>query len=190
MAADTLFYTLGLRPDSRLYLTGDSTLHPYGSTSTLTQVTAVLSSVSTSTALMDVARQAPFQKFEVTVPVQGLKSGDSGLDKNLYKAMKVTQYPEIYFVLDHYEKQPEIPDSPLSFKASGRLTIAGVHKDIVLTGKAQPHNGVLLVEGQYDLRMSDYGIKPPTLLLGAIRVADPVVIHFHLLFELIKGATE
>jgi len=189
--------SLTLSPESHVYLTGTSTLHPYASTSTLTQIIAVLApgNVAEATApapavLVDIARRAPFQKFEVTIPVKGLKSGESVLDKNMYKALKAGDAPEIRFVLGHYEAQPVTSDNSLPYKASGQLSIAGVQKDVVLTGTARPGPDALVMDGQYELRMSDYEIKPPKLLLGAIKVADPVTIHFHLLFQLTKGASK
>jgi len=188
-AVDAAPANLMLSPESRIYLTGNSTLHPYASTSTLTQIVAVLA-LGNNAVFMDIARRAPFQKFEVTIPVKGLKSGESGLDKNMYKALKSGDAPEIRFVLSHYEALPSASDSILSYKAAGQLFIAGMQKDVVLTGTAMPSPDALAVEGQYELRMSDYGIKPPTLLLGAIKVADPVVIHFHLKFVIQKGEAQ
>jgi polyisoprenoid-binding protein YceI len=185
---------LALNPGSHIYLSGTSTLHPYASTSTLTQIVAVLApgNVAESTAparlvFVEIARRAPFQKFDVIIPVQGLKSGESGLDKNMYKALKIKHAPEIRFTLRHYETQAAGPDGLLPFNAPGQLSIAGVTKDIVLKGAATPSADSLVVEGQYELRMSDYGIKPPTMLMGAVKVGDPVVIHFHLIFDMQKG---
>jgi polyisoprenoid-binding protein YceI len=140
--------------------------------------------------MMDVARRAPFQKFEVDIPVNGLKSGESGLDKNMYKALKSNSTPQIQFVLTHYETSPAAADGSLPFKATGSLSIAGTQKEVVLTGTAHPVPEMLVMEGQYTLLMSDYGIKPPTLLLGTIKVADPVVIHFHLKFGALKGGVK
>ncbi len=186
--------SLTLNPGSHIYLSGTSTLHPYASTSTLTQIVAVLTSVHgaevaapASAVLTDIARRAPFQKFEVTIPIKGLKSGESGLDKNLYKAMKASDVPEIRFTLTHYEAIPSASEAIFPFKVTGELSIAGVQKEINLTGTAQPSPDALTMDGQYELLMSDYGIKPPKLLLGAIKVADPVVIHFHLIFVIQKG---
>ena len=179
---------LSLQPGSNLWLSGSSTLHPYASTSTLTQIVAVLT--SGNGVFTDIARRAPFQKFEVDIPVNGLKSGESGLDKNMYKALKMKEAPQIQFVLAHYEASPAMTDGSLPFKASGQLSIAGTQKDVVLIGTAQPSPETLAMDGQYELRMSDYGIKPPTLLLGAIKVADPVVIHFHLKFVIQKGEAQ
>jgi polyisoprenoid-binding protein YceI len=176
---------LVLGPESRVYLTGDSTLHPYASTSTLTRVTAELSSVDSD--LNDIARRAPFQKFEVVIPVKGLKSGESGLDKNMVKALKADQAPEIDFTLTRYEVLPSTAGRGLPFKATGRLAIAGVEKDVTLTGTMRPDSDTLHVDGEYGLLMTDYGIKPPKLLMGAIKVADPVIVHYHLLFKLTQG---
>jgi len=190
-AADATPVTLALSPESHIYLSGTSTLHPYASTSTLTQIVAVLTSGTTTPAVFtDMARRAPFQKFEVDIPVKGLKSGESGLDKNLYKALKMGDVPDILFTLAHYESSPAAAEGSFPFKASGQLSIAGVQKDVVITGTARPSPDELVIDGQYDLKMSDYGIKPPTLLLGAIKVADPVVIHFHLTFVIQKGGAQ
>lgn len=180
-----------LQPSSSLGLSGTSTLHSFSSTSTLTQVIAELTPEnappapgSSQAVLLTIAQRAPFQKFEVIVPVKGLKSGDSALDKNLYKAMKSDKAPEIHFSLIHYEALPPAQDGPVAFHATGQLTIAGVQKEISLSGTAETHPEALLVVGEYKLLMSDYGIKPPKLMFGAIKVGDPVVIHFHLMFTI------
>lgn len=180
----------------RVWLTGSSTLHPYSSSSTLTSISISLSpDVAQSTAsaaviLADIARRAPFQPFEVVIPVKGLKSGESGLDKNMYKALKSDQAPEIRFTLTHYEASPAAADGSVPFQAAGQLSIAGVVKAITLKGTAHLAFPELVMDGEYSLVMSDYGIKPPTLLLGAIKVADPVLIHFHLPFELSRNLSE
>jgi hypothetical protein len=33
------------------------------------------------------------------------------------------------------------------------------------------------------VRMTDFGLKPPSLMLGAFKVHDPVVVHFDLLLK-------
>ena len=189
-AANPALWRLTAAPESRLWLSGTSTLHPYSSTSTLTDMSIDLNAAAAVQAtapdgvLSYIAQRAPFQRFEVVVPVKGLKSGESGLDKNLVKALKADRAPAIDFLLTQYKAQPAAADGSIPFEATGLLSIAGVQKEITLTGTAAALAAHLIMDGQYQLRMSDYGIKPPTLLLGVIKVADPVVIHFHLLFIL------
>ncbi len=195
-AANPATLHLVATPASHVWLTGTSTLHPYASTSTLTQVSADLASdIAPSTApeeavLTDIAHRAPFQHFEVVIPVKGLKSGESGLDKNMWKTLKADQVPEIHFTLTNYKAGVSPLDGQLPFQASGALSIAGVTKDVVIQGTAQASASEVGVEGQYQLLMSDYGVKPPTLMFGAIKVADPVIIHFHLLFQVAKGVSQ
>ena len=43
--------------------------------------------------------------------------------------------------------------------------------------------GVLQVSGVYELRMSDYGLKPPKLMMGAFKVDDPIKVNFDLLLQ-------
>jgi polyisoprenoid-binding protein YceI len=168
-------------PESRLWLSGTSTLHPYESTSTQTQIFAELKAPA---SLVEIAQHAPFQRFEVLVPVQGLKSHEAKLDKNMYKALKSEQAPEIRFQLTHYDAQGAGDAWP--FKAQGSLSIAGVQRPVELQGTAQIHSTELVMQGAYELRMSDYGVKPRTLMFGAIKVGDPVVIHFHLVFTIVE----
>ena len=190
-AASQLSVTAG----NHLWLTGTSTLHPYASTSTPTQIVAVLAPGNGVEAtapvpmyLVDIAHRAPFEKFEVVIPVKGLKSGESGLDKNMYKALKSEQAPEIQYTLTHYEALASTAaDVSIPFKAAGQLSIAGVQKEITMSGIGRVEAEELAVDGQYTLLMSDYGIRPPKLLMGAIKVGDSVVIHFHLKFKLNKG---
>jgi len=184
-AADSSSIHLISSTESKLWLSGTSTLHPYGSTSTLTQISAEVSADAVDAT--DVARRGPLTHFDLIIPVKGLKSGESGLDKNLYKALKEEQSPEIHFHLIQYKAMTVLEDGALSFQATGALSIAGAQKDIVLTGTAKPAADYLLLDGEYKLLMSDYGVKPPTLMFGAIKVGDPVVVHFHLKFVIKKG---
>lgn len=187
---------LRLLPESHVWLTGNSTLHPYASTSTLTQVHAELlpsdlKADATPAALAaEVVGRGSFRVFDVVIPVVGLKSGESGLDKNMAKALKAKTAPDIRFVLSRYEAGALESDNERSFSATGSLSIAGVQAPVVLKGKAQSGAGTVGVRGDYTLRMSDYGVKPPTLLLGAIKVADPVTIHFNLTFQLNQGENQ
>ena len=115
------------------------------------------------------------------VPVASLRSEKSGLDKNLRKAMNAEQYPDVSFHLDHYDLAPVAANrDTVGITAGGSLTIAGQERPIRLEAHAYGAESGVWLEGSQALRMSEYGIKPPTMMLGAIKVADPVTIHFDL----------
>jgi hypothetical protein len=39
------------------------------------------------------------------------------------------------------------------------------------------------VKGSYDLRMTEYGLKPPSLMMGAMKVKELVKVNFDLLLK-------
>jgi polyisoprenoid-binding protein YceI len=172
---------LTLAPGSRLWLEGDSTLHAYKSNATKIDATAEVGgtfAAGSAEARAAVAAGA-LKSLRISVPVSGLKSGENGLDKNLQKALKADAAPVIRFTLVDY-KAEEGKDGSLLVKARGKLAIAGVEKDAVVEATCSFGPGGVDVTGAKDVLMSDFGIKPPVLMLGAIKTADKVVVRFAL----------
>jgi polyisoprenoid-binding protein YceI len=170
-----------LAPGSRLSLEGESTLHAYSSTATKVEATADFDgtfAAGSAEARAAVAAGA-LKGLRVAVPVAGLKSGEGGLDKNMQKALKQDAAPVIRFTLVDY-KAEEAKDGSLLVKAHGRLAIAGVEKDAVVEATCRFGPGGVEVTGAKDVLMSDYGIKPPVMMLGTIKTADKIVVRFAL----------
>jgi len=170
-----------LAPGSRLSLDGQSTLHAYSSTATQVEATAEFDgsfAAGSADARAAVAAGA-LKSLRVAVPVAALKSGESGLDKNMQKALKQDTSPVIRFALVDY-KAEEAKDGSLLVKAHGRLSIAGVEKETVVEASCRFGPGGVDVTGAKDVLMSDFGIKPPVMMLGTIKTADKVVVRFAL----------
>jgi len=113
-----------LAPGSRLSLEGESTLHAYSSTATKVEATADFDgtfAAGSADARAAVAGGA-LKGLRVAVPVAGLKSGESGLDKNMQKALKQDAAPVIRFTLVDY-KAEEAKDGSLLVKAQVRAEI-------------------------------------------------------------------
>ena len=173
--------SFSLAPGSRLSLEGQSTLHAYSSTATKVEATAEFDgsfAAGSADARAAVAAGA-LKSLRVAVPVAGLKSGESGLDKNMQKALKQDTSPVIRFTLVDY-KAEEAKDGSLLVKAHGRLGIAGVEKETVVEASCRFGPGGVDVTGAKDVLMSDFGIKPPVMMLGTIKTADKVVVRFAL----------
>ncbi len=171
--------SLTLAPGSKLWLEGDSTLHKFSSNATQVEAAAELDAAlaaGSPDARAAVAGGA-LKSLRVAVPVAGLKSGESGLDKNLQKALKQDSAPVIRFTLVDY-KAEEAKDGSLLLEAHGKLAIAGVEKDTVVEAACRFGPGGVEVTGAKDVLMSDFGVKPPVLMLGAIKTADKVVVRF------------
>ncbi len=177
---------LVLQPAGSLRVLGDSTLHKWDSTATAVTMTFTLNDGAPA-ALADAIKASAVKGMEVRIPVAGLKSGESGLDKNLRKTMMDDKYPDVVYKLSKYELgKPE--GGVVAAKTSGELTIAGQTRTVPIDVEFRLGPDGAAVKGEYTLKMSDYGIKPPTLMLGAIKVRDPVTIRFDLLLK--EGAVK
>jgi len=163
-----------LGSESILTLEGNSTLHPYASTATQVHVQGEFAPQAPVTLAQGVTA-GQVKKFEVTILVEGLKSGESGLDKRMYKALKAKEFPDIGFSLSNYE----ISSSSDSIKATGVLTIAGEQKAVELNAEIRFTDDRMKVHGSQTILMTDYGVKPPTFM-GMLKTNNRVVVHYDL----------
>jgi polyisoprenoid-binding protein YceI len=66
-------------------------------------------------------------------------------------------------------------------KLYGKLTVAGKEKTIDLEVAVQKmENKIVGVHGKKTLLMTDYGIEPPTFMLGILKTGNEVSIEFNL----------
>jgi polyisoprenoid-binding protein YceI len=115
---------------------------------------------------------------KVAIPVTTIKSEHSKMDKLMADALKARTNPEIRYELTSAALQSSTPDSFL-LKAAGKLTIAGVTRDVTMDVAGQrAADGQYVLTGQAPIRMTDFGIKPPTAMLNTIRTGDDVKVTF------------
>ncbi|HEX6086686.1 MAG TPA: YceI family protein [Thermoanaerobaculia bacterium] len=122
-------------------------------------------------------------KAVVVIPVASLKSEHAKMDKLMAEALKAKEHPEI-----RYEMTSATPAQPggdaFVMKTQGKLTIAGVTRDVAfdVQGSRNPDGKYTLV-GQAPIRMTQYGIKPPTAMMGTIKTGDDVKVTFRWVVE-------
>jgi hypothetical protein len=175
---------LTLAPGASLELDGDSSLHRYSA-----KAHGIRGNAGIDTARLAAAAQAPdletlirghfIKTFQLIVPVAGLTSGEHGLDDNMHKALKGDRFKEIRFQMDSYDVAPAPGGPAISVTLHGRLSLAGVERkiDVGATG-VQVKDGIRL-SGSEDLLMTDFQIKPPTMMLGAIKTKNLITVKFN-----------
>lgn len=172
---------LVLQPGSKLWLTGTSTMHAYTSNATRLDVAFQMAAgtLAAGESIEKLIRDHAVSNLDVAIPVTGLRSHKEGLDKNLYKALLAEKHPEIRFTMTGYEVT-DADSGALAIAARGKLTVAGVEKEIRVAVVAKREAGAMRLTGEVPLMMTQFGIKPPTMMMGAIKTGDGVVIHFDL----------
>jgi polyisoprenoid-binding protein YceI len=67
---------------------------------------------------------------------------------------------------------------------AGTLTVGGARKEVAIDADLLPAAGnALRVKGSYDFRMTEYGLKPPSLMLGTLKVNELVKVNFDLVLK-------
>lgn len=136
-----------------------------------------------STIQGQIAAPAPDQwngeaKAVVTIPVTSIKSDKAKMDRLMADALKAKAHPEIRFELLDATPAPAGGESYV-MKTRGKLTIAGVTREIDLDVRVEPaQGGRYALSGQVPIKMTAFGIKPPTAMLNTIKTADDVTVTF------------
>jgi len=174
-----------LGPGSALWIEGTSTVHEWESRTTRPTVKLLRDGATADPA--DVAaldqwlRAGGLKGLELGVPLATMHSKKgSTLDKNLLKALKAEQNPEITFHLTQARLGNASGDS-ISVSADGVLRVAGRERPITVAGRLVRSEAGVWLNGSHGLRMTEYDVKPPTMMLGALRVHDSLSVHFRLL---------
>lgn len=159
--------TYQLSDDSKMVIKGTSSLHDWESDVTTLKGEGVVKIQN---------QQPDFQNLTLTIPVESIKSGKSAMDKNTYEALQEEKHPNIKFTLNDIKSisQGEV-------KASGQLSIAGKSKAVVLTADYDMLNQEQIsLKGSYTLKMTDFGIDPPTAVFGTIKTGDEITVDYNL----------
>jgi hypothetical protein len=159
---------------ARVTIAGTSNIHEYTAATTNVRVARVALAPSVAGAALwdEIVKPGAIEALDVVVAAGTLSSPKEGLDKNMHKALKVEQFPDITFRL------VRLDPSAAGLMAAGKLRIAGVERDVVLTLTTERRGNTLVVKGRLPLLMTDYGIKPPTALLGMLKTDPKVTITF------------
>ncbi len=134
-----------------------------------------------ATSSSDSQNNKRVHSIEILIPAKSLKSGKDGMDNNAYEALKANSFPYIKFELKEAVDLSNTYWVPKTI--DGYLTIAGEKRYTKLNLKMRVDDNKILIEGQTDLKLSDYKINPPTFLLGTLTVWNEVTVFFKVAFE-------
>jgi len=117
------------------------------------------------------------QSLVIEIPVKGIKSNEGLMDKKTYEAFSADKNPTITFHSTEVNNLV-VTDNDINVTVTGNMTIAGV----TATGKIiKP--GVYEFKGTIPVKLTDYKMKPPTAMLGIMKVGDDVKLKYTVTFE-------
>jgi len=171
---------LDLQPESRLWVAGTSTVRSFQCQAGAFDATAISASAEAVAAVL--AGEKAVSNVEVTVPVDRLDCRNATMNEHMRKALKAKEYPTVVFRAGAYDLTRA--NDSVTVTLSGSLTLGGVQRPITITAQAKAGpGGTLVVSGTRDVRMTEFGLKPPTLMLGTLRVDDRVTVGFDVVLK-------
>jgi len=154
---------------------GTSTLHDWTAESATINGTAIFAGE------FDPAVPPAIRSIQVVIPVNSLKSSEGGgMDSTMDDALQMKKHPNITYSLDSatLTSGPTKDDPQCHYAATGQLTIAGWAKTVNLElAVHRETDGTLSISTQTSLKMTDFGIKPPTAMLGMVKSGDSVTVN-------------
>jgi polyisoprenoid-binding protein YceI len=171
---------LTVEPASRLWVEGTSNVRSF--TCNAKAFTATIATNNPNAIDAILAGEKAVQTVDVKVIADSLDCGNDKMTDHMKKAIKSKDNPVIEFKLNSYELA-KTADS-LHTEIAGDLTLGGAQKPVTILASVKPDTGgTLRVIGTSEFRLTEFGLKPPSLMLGAFKVHDPVKVNFNLLLQ-------
>jgi hypothetical protein len=167
---------------------GTSKKDPFLASTRTVHVTRVqLAGPPSEDVLRQVLQPGGLEAFDLTIPVMTLTSPDEGVDEHLHSALKAETYPEIRFQLRSVGNGRGGAGESIRLTAKGRLTVAGVDREVTLAATVLRAGSWLLVDGGTDLLMTDFGVKPPQGMLGVLKTDPLIRVRFYLVVKAVEA---
>jgi len=123
------------------------------------------------------------QSLVIEIPVKGIKSNEGLMDKKTYEAFSADKNPTITFHSTEINNLA-VTDNDIAVTVTGNMTIAGVTRKVTLTATGKIIKpGVYEFKGTIPVKLTDYKMKPPTAMLGIMKVGDDVKLKYTVTFE-------
>lgn len=104
-------------------------------------------------------------------PGQAKDIHDEAVGKNM---LEVARYPEMRFV------SKQVSRTGAGFAVQGDLTIRGQAKPVTVNVTLKGEGASLEFAGTAEVKLKDYGLKPPSAALGAIGTKNEMTVSFAL----------
>ncbi len=161
---------------SRVEVNGTSTLHNWSARSAAITARVVLAGKWNGAG----KHALDLKSIALTIPVNTLKSSEGGgMDRTMDGALHAGHHPSITYTLTKSALLAGQADrtGDVDFQTRGILSVNGVAKvlHLVIHVTRNP-DASLTVNTAAKLKMTDFGVQPPTAMLGIIRSGNTVGI--------------
>jgi polyisoprenoid-binding protein YceI len=119
--------------------------------------------------------------------VKGLSGPEKALARShALKSLNASRFPEIRFTVEGGDEagdqggdtSDKIVRTGDGYRLTGTLQIRGKSREHVIDLRTEDLGGSWRMSAESRVRQTDFGVKPYSLLMGSVRVADEVTLSF------------
>lgn len=132
------------------------------------------------------AASFPQPTFDLAVPVASLRCGNRQMERDMYRALRSDTNPTIEFRFSGLVGGVEHDIDAKHYRAtiSGELSLAGTRRKVRVPVIAERvSRDRFRLRARLPLRMTDFGVTPPTALFGMVKAKDNLVVTFDLYLQ-------
>jgi polyisoprenoid-binding protein YceI len=175
LAAAAALAPLSIQPGSRVWVEGTSTVRAWRCESARGDGSAAASTT-------ELAQLGSVSRAEFSVPVATLDCRNQTMNGHMRNALKADAAPQIRFRATSVQVTPTSADAGTA-KMEGTLTLGGQDKPVSIDATVAREDGQLRVRGSKRLVMTEWGVRPPTLMLGTMKVNPAVTVGFDVVLK-------
>jgi len=163
---------------AHISVSGTSTLH--GWTATAATVTDFPKEI-----ILSLAEGEKIDSFAFTVAVASLDGGrGASMNAKINKALLADTHPSISYQQTSPATLTANAAGDFELASTGLLSMAGTSTEVQVTvAITETEAGGLILQGSQQLKMSDFGIKPPSAMFGQIQTDDAITVHFEFVYQ-------
>ena len=176
IAADDLV----AQPQSKIWVEGTSTIKAFQCA--VPNFTINVKATGAAAVPAVLAGQKAVKSVELTVPSAKIECGNGTMNEHMRTALKADENPTIKFSLASYDVAKA--GDGVKGTVRGSLALGGAEHTIDVSAVAtDAGNGAMRIVGGYDVVLSEFDLKRPSLMFGRIKVGDKVQVKFDFVFK-------
>jgi hypothetical protein len=171
------FYLI-VQPESRLAINGKTNVNKY---------TCSIARYAGSDTLVikgERGKGAIFSKGIVKLIATEFDCNINFITNDFQKTINAEEYPHITIDFLSFGQEPTFQATEEKFKGKMRLSLAGKSKPVeIRCAIKKDEKGYFHLTGRKDFNFSDFGLKPPSKMLGTVKVQEKITVNFHLVIR-------
>jgi hypothetical protein len=122
-------------------------------------------------------------RFRMRIPIANFRCGNRVMERDMSQALKADRHPVIDFEFTELRGNVnhDLDAQNYQAKIAGQLMLAGASREVeVLVRAERIAPDQFRIRAELPVRMTDFGIRPPTALFGMVKAKDELLVRFDL----------